>query len=727
MKVVYRVALMMLPLAALIVAQPVQASLPATAVRSVAASGIKDEHLRPLPAGQHIVRTAAQLAAVQMPTINVGRVGTTATSAVDLSRAFLTRPYMNYHFATSVFDHCNPDYSVDGKVCDSDGAVAYRSYGADPSFSLGYATSPGGGTYMYYDGHNGWDMALNYENVMAAAEGTVRIAGVDPVNTCFGQNVVIDHPNGFSTRYAHLSQIYVSPGQNVNRGQVVGQSGNTGCSSGPHLHFGVYVTNGWTAIDPFGWTGAPGADPWPADQGDLWLTGNPANPLPSQPSNVTAVAGNGAATVNWQAPAFDGGSPIANYAVTSSPGNVTVTVPGSQTTATVGGLSNATAYTFSVLATNGLGSVGASGSSNSVVPTSVPGQPTAVVEAPGNQAVSLSWKAPALDGGSPVTSYTLTPAGGGPSTTVGNVTSTSIGGLTGSNAVSYRVTATNVNGSGLPSIASNSVIPYPVQRVYSLEAYGGVHADAATAPVSVSSYWPGWKIARSSALLSDGSGGYVLDGFGGVHPFGQAGAVSVSAYWPNWTIARDLVVLPGTVSGHGQGYVLDGFGGLHAFGGAPPVHLSVYYGSWDIVRRAALLGDGTGGYVMDAYGGLHPFSVGTNPMPPAITNYAYWPGWSIARDIALLPGSNSSNVAGVTLDGWGGVHPFGKAGPVTEMAFWPNWDLARSVQFAPNSTATHPTGWVLEGFGGIHPFGGAPGLPGAYWPNSDVAVKLMVH
>ena len=267
--------LLALPLATLLLMQPAQAA------RVSDGPSTKDEHLRPLPAGQHIIRTAAQLA-FQMPVINVGRVGNTATAAVDLSRAFLTRPYMNYHFATSVFDHCNPDYSVDGRVCDSGGAVAYRSNGADPSFSLGYATTPGGGSYLYYDGHNGWDMALNYENVMAAAEGTVRIAGIDPVNTCFGQNVVIDHPNGFSTRYGHLSQIYVSPGQSVNRGQVIGQSGNTGCSSGPHLHFGVYVTSGWTAIDPFGWDGAPGADPWPSDQGDLWLTGNPAMTIQPQ-------------------------------------------------------------------------------------------------------------------------------------------------------------------------------------------------------------------------------------------------------------------------------------------------------------------------------------------------------------------------------------------------------------------------------------------------------------
>src|SRR5439155_273159 len=89
----------------------------------------------------------------------------------------------------------------------------------------------------------------------------IRIAGTDSVNPCFGTNIVIDHPNGFSTRYAHLASLYVSSGQTVTRGQIIGQSGNTGCSSGPHLHWGAYITSSWTAIDPYGWSGAA-ADPW---------------------------------------------------------------------------------------------------------------------------------------------------------------------------------------------------------------------------------------------------------------------------------------------------------------------------------------------------------------------------------------------------------------------------------------------------------------------------------
>jgi hypothetical protein len=285
------------------------------------------------------------------------------------SLEFLTRPYTTWHDITSIFDHCNPDYSTDGRVCEFDGSVGLSSYGVDPSFSRGYAQTPGGSDYLYYDGHNGWDYALHYENVLAAAPGTVTLAGPDTVNPCFGNTVLIDHGNGFTTRYSHLNAVYVSVGQAVDRGQIVGQSGNTGCSTGPHLHFGVYITSSWTAVDPWGWWGPAGADPWPADPGDLWLTGSAQFPLPAPPANVIAVAGNGTATVGWSPPGFSGGIPVTSYTVTASPSGRSATVGGSATTATVSGLSNGRSYTFTVTASNGAGA-SVSSPTNAVTPSS---------------------------------------------------------------------------------------------------------------------------------------------------------------------------------------------------------------------------------------------------------------------------------------------------------------------------------------------------------------------
>lgn len=81
-------------------------------------------------------------------------------------------------------------------MCEFDGTVALKTSGADPTFPSGYAITPKGTDYLHYDGHNGWDYALSYEPVIAAASGNVQIAGVDPNSDGFGLNVTIDHGNG---------------------------------------------------------------------------------------------------------------------------------------------------------------------------------------------------------------------------------------------------------------------------------------------------------------------------------------------------------------------------------------------------------------------------------------------------------------------------------------------------------------------------------------------------
>ena len=83
--------------------------------------------------------------------------------------------------------------------------------------------------------------------IFAPLSGTVRATGdTDLVSGCYswGKWTLIDHPNGLSTLYAHQSVISVSPGQQVQTGEVIGYSGNTGYSTGPHLHFTVYAKAG---------------------------------------------------------------------------------------------------------------------------------------------------------------------------------------------------------------------------------------------------------------------------------------------------------------------------------------------------------------------------------------------------------------------------------------------------------------------------------------------------
>lgn len=96
--------------------------------------------------------------------------------------------------------------------------------------------------------------------------------------------------------------------------------------------------------------------------------GAPPPAAPSAPTNVKATAGNASAMVSWTASATNG-SPVTNYTVTSNPGNVMATTPdGNTTTATVGGLTNGTAYTFTVVANSAAGASPASAPSNSVTP-----------------------------------------------------------------------------------------------------------------------------------------------------------------------------------------------------------------------------------------------------------------------------------------------------------------------------------------------------------------------
>ena len=94
--------------------------------------------------------------------------------------------------------------------------------------------------------HSGMDFrAPTGTRIHAAAPGTIVKAGR---NGSYGWMVEIDHGNGFSTRYAHLSRVLVALGQPVEKGGIVGKSGSTGRSTGPHLHYEVR-RNG-DAIDP---------------------------------------------------------------------------------------------------------------------------------------------------------------------------------------------------------------------------------------------------------------------------------------------------------------------------------------------------------------------------------------------------------------------------------------------------------------------------------------------
>ena len=97
--------------------------------------------------------------------------------------------------------------------------------------------------------HEGIDLAVPMGTpVVAAATGTVIVAGW---LGGYGNLVVVDHGNGFATAYGHNTSVTVGVGQSVAQGQLVAYSGNTGHSTGPHVHFEVRI-NG-TPVDPLGY------------------------------------------------------------------------------------------------------------------------------------------------------------------------------------------------------------------------------------------------------------------------------------------------------------------------------------------------------------------------------------------------------------------------------------------------------------------------------------------
>jgi murein DD-endopeptidase MepM/ murein hydrolase activator NlpD len=98
-------------------------------------------------------------------------------------------------------------------------------------------------TQYYWYGHRGIDIALPVGSpVYASDTGTVTFAGWNIYG--FGNLIVVNHGNGYETFYAHLDAINVVPGQIVYQGNVIGATGNSGNSSGPHIHFEIRLNAG---------------------------------------------------------------------------------------------------------------------------------------------------------------------------------------------------------------------------------------------------------------------------------------------------------------------------------------------------------------------------------------------------------------------------------------------------------------------------------------------------
>jgi len=181
----------------------------------------------------------------------------------------LITPYYGNKEIRSYFDHSLPTYGNN-----NDYFVRYDGEKWDGNVEIENCTA----STNCYDGHNGIDVAMVYEPVLASASGSIWEVGWTSCHNCgYGLQIISRHIIGnqvYLIRYAHLTTVAVEVGQVVKAGQILGTSGSTGNSTGPHLHFDVSQCinticddlDYFRPIDPFGWQPEASApvqsDPW---------------------------------------------------------------------------------------------------------------------------------------------------------------------------------------------------------------------------------------------------------------------------------------------------------------------------------------------------------------------------------------------------------------------------------------------------------------------------------
>ena len=361
---------------------------------------------------------------------------------------------------------------------DSGSVYVYTLTGGTWSF-LQRLDPPGGASSDYF----GASVALSGDTLVGGAPGTNTGSDTDT-----GKAFVFERSGG--TFAATASFTAPTPAQGAQFGSSVATTGSravvgawraddAGNESGAAYFFDrpaggwadgitgqVLIGTGAQAGDRAGssvalgtdsvWVGAPEPNVSRPGFVDVYQVAN----APGAPTAAAAVAGDGQATVSWTAPTSDGGSAITSYTATASPGGATCTAAAPATSCTVTGLDNGTSYTFSVTATNAAGPSSASLASGAVTPTGPPGAPTGATAIAGNGQATVSWTAPASDGGSAITSYTATASPGGATcTAAAPATSCTVTGLANGTGYTFSVTATTGLGTSSASSMSAAVTP----------------------------------------------------------------------------------------------------------------------------------------------------------------------------------------------------------------------------------------------------------------------------
>jgi hypothetical protein len=207
--------------------------------------------------------------------------------------------------------------------------------------------------------------------------------------------------------------------------------------------------------------------------------------VPGAPGSVVGVVGDASATVQWTPPAGNGGPPISQYDVTAldpseqAAGTCSTTTISLTPSCVVTGLTNGTAYTFRVTATNEVGTSKRSAPSDAIIPTVKPSPPQhlGVSSSPGM--ATLSWEAPISEGASAITSYLVTANPGGKTCSwISGPLSCSIAGLASAGHYTFTVKALNAEGKS-QGVEKTAVLPFFGVNIFNYAQYAPVGATFA--------------------------------------------------------------------------------------------------------------------------------------------------------------------------------------------------------------------------------------------------------
>jgi hypothetical protein len=236
--------------------------------------------------------------------------------------------------------------------------------------------------------------------------------------------------------------------------------------------------------------------------------------VPGAPVFFSYGVGNQQITVNFNAPASVGSSAILGYTVTSIPaGGIDTNAGSTSLSHVITGLTNGTPYTFTITAVNLSGVSAPSIAPSTATPVGPPAAPTGVIAVAGDKQANVSFNAPAINGGSPVTNYWVwsNPPGGSDLSPGGRGLNHTIIGLTNGVSYTFTVTARNSNADSAPSAPSNAVTPSGPTPVCSLSlspsainAGASATLTATCAPAATSYIWTnsGFGSAVASGTVS---------------------------------------------------------------------------------------------------------------------------------------------------------------------------------------------------------------------------------